>query len=55
MEHKLPDLPYGKTPLLTCDVWEHVYYTDYRNTRSKYVESFRSLVNQGFAPENLES
>lgn len=31
--------------LLTCDVWEHAYYIDYRNARPKYVESFWHLVN----------
>ena len=32
-------------PLLTCDVWEHAYYIDYRNARAKYLENFWHLVN----------
>ena len=40
-------------PLLTCDVWEHAYYIDYRNARASYVEHFWSLVNWEFAAKNF--
>ena len=43
----------GKTCLLTCDVWEHAYYVDYRNARPKYVEEYWKLVNWNFANQNL--
>jgi Fe-Mn family superoxide dismutase len=38
----------GKQPLLTCDVWEHAYYVDYRNARANYVSAFWDLVNWDF-------
>ncbi|MCH2535301.1 MAG: superoxide dismutase [Bdellovibrionales bacterium] len=39
--------------ILTCDVWEHAYYIDYRNDRAKYLEHFWNLVNWDFANKNL--
>lgn len=44
----------GLVPLLTCDVWEHAYYVDYRNLRAKFVDVFlTSLVNWDFAAQNF--
>lgn len=44
----------GKTPLLTCDVWEHAYYIDYRNARPKYVEAFvDNMINWEFVESEL--
>lgn len=45
----------NKKPLLTCDVWEHAYYIDYRNARAKYVESFWKCVNWGFVAQNFSN
>lgn len=35
----------GVTPLLTCDVWEHAYYIDYRNSRPNYLKGFWQIVD----------
>jgi Fe-Mn family superoxide dismutase len=42
----------GRQPLLTCDVWEHAYYIDYRNQRDRYLEAFWKIVNWDFVAKN---
>jgi len=43
------------SPLLTCDVWEHAYYVDYRNDRGSYVKSWFNLINWDFVNKNIET
>lgn len=44
----------GLKPLMTCDVWEHAYYIDFRNKRPDYLSVFlEHLVNWDFAEKNM--
>jgi len=43
----------GLKPVLTCDVWEHAFYIDYKNDKAKYVAAFWNMVNWEFVAKNL--
>ena len=57
---KIETLPNAETPVmrndrtvLTCDLWEHAYYIDYRNERERYLkELVDQRLNWQFAEEN---
>jgi Fe-Mn family superoxide dismutase len=42
-----------RMPLLTCDVWEHAYYIDYRNARAEYLTAFWKIVDWRFVESNF--
>ena len=44
----------GHKPLLTCDVWEHAYYIDYRNSRLEFLRAYWNIVNWQFVDSNLD-
>lgn len=41
--------------LLVLDVWEHAYYLDYRNERSRFVQSFWQIVNWQSVADRLRN
>ena len=44
----------NQIPIITCDVWEHAYYLDYRHRRVSYLEMFlERLANWEFAEKNF--
>ncbi|MBQ9312197.1 MAG: superoxide dismutase [Bacteroidales bacterium] len=45
----------NQKPILVCDVWEHAYYLDKQNARTKYIESFFELINWNFTQQQFEN
>lgn len=41
--------------LLVLDVWEHAYYLDYKNARTKFVEAFWNIVNWNEVNKRFEA
>lgn len=42
-------LSYGYIPLFNVDLWEHAYYLNYENDKSKYLDSFIQIADFTFA------
>lgn len=45
----------GRAPLLTCDMWEHAYYIDYRNDKVAYLNAFWESINWEFVSQNYSN
>jgi Fe-Mn family superoxide dismutase len=55
-QNAIPPMVQGQQALLTCDVWEHAYYLDYRNERPRFVSTFlEHLVNWDFVAEQYDA
>lgn len=46
---------YGYVPIMNIDLWEHAYYLDYYNNRSKYIDDFFSMIDFNKVNEKYEA
>lgn len=45
---------YGYTPIMALDLWEHAYYLQYKNDRSKYIDNFFNIVDFNVINDNYQ-
>jgi Fe-Mn family superoxide dismutase len=39
------NVPYGVTPILCLDIWEHAYYCQRLNNRQAYIDAFWNIID----------
>jgi len=44
---------HGHIPLMTCDVWEHAYYIDYRNACADYLAQWWEVIDWDVVSEKI--
>lgn len=49
------NIPFGVTPLLMLDMWEHAFYLDYVNVKADYVTAFWNIVNWQNVAERIDA